>query len=54
MDINCMSERGFRVTIIQATAGLEETISGNIETLRVEVRANLAVLKNAISEINLI
>ena len=46
-----MSEREFRVTIIQAMARLEKTINGNNESLRAEVRADLAEVKNAINEI---
>ena len=46
-----MSEMEFRATLIQAMASLENTISDNIESLRVEVRANMAEVKNAINEI---
>ena len=51
MDINSISEREFRVTIIQAMARLEKNISDKIESLREEVRADLAEVKNAINEI---
>ena len=45
MDINSMSEREFRVTIIQAMARLEKTISDNKESLRAEVKPPRKKLK---------
>ena len=51
MDINSTLEKEFRVTIIQAMATLENTTSSNIESLRVEIRVDLAILINPINEI---
>ena len=54
MDINSMSEREFRLTIIQAMARLEETINDNMELIRAEVEAIREEVKYAINDSNLI
>ena len=49
MDINKLSEVEFRVTMVKMICRLEKTINENvienIESLRVEMRANLAEIK---------
>ena len=45
MDITKMSEIDFKVTIMKAISGLEKNINDNIESLRAEMRANLAEIK---------
>ena len=55
MDINKLSEMEFRVTMVKTMCRLEtkiiyENINENIESLRVEMRANLAEIKNAMNQ----
>ena len=51
MDLSKMSEIDFRVAVMKTVVRLEKTISGNIDSLKAEMRADLAELKNAINEI---
>ena len=48
ININKVLEVEIRETIIQALPRFLKTISDNIESLRAELRANLAEVKNAI------
>jgi len=50
-DITKMLEMDFRVAIVKTIARMEKSINGNIESLKAEMKAELAELKNAISEI---
>jgi len=50
-DITKMLEMEFRVAVVKTIARMEKLINGNIESLRAEMKAELAELKNAISEI---
>ena len=54
MDINKLSDMEFRVTMVKMMCRLEksinENINENIESLRVEMRANLAEIKNSMSQ----
>ena len=54
MDITKLSEMEFRVTMVKMMCRLEkninENINKNIESLRVEMRANLAEIKNALNQ----
>ena len=55
MDITKLSEMEFRVTMVKVMCRLEknisENINKNIESLRVEMRVNLAEIKSAINQI---
>ena len=54
MDITKLSEMELRVTMIKMMCRLEKNINGNIneniESLRVEMRANLVEIKNAMNQ----
>lgn len=50
-DITKISEMEFRLAIVKTIARMEKSINGNIESLRAEMKAELAELKNAINEI---
>ena len=54
MDITKLSEMEFRVTMVKMMCRLEksinENVNENIESLRVEMRANLAEIKNSMSQ----
>ena len=50
MDITKLSEIGFKVTMVKMMCRLEENINENIESLRAEMRANLAEIKNAMNQ----
>ena len=50
-DITKMSEMEFRLAIVKTMARMEKSINGNIESLRAEMKGELAELKNAINEI---
>ena len=54
MDITKLSEMEFRVTMVKMMCRLEKTINDNIneniESLRVEMRANLEEIKNAMNQ----
>ena len=52
MDITKMSEMVFRVTIIKMMYRLEKNINKNIESLRAEMRTNLAEIKNSMSKMH--
>ena len=49
-----MSEREFRITIIQAMARLEKTINENMESIRAEVKASREEVKMLSMSSNLI
>ena len=55
MDITKLSEMEFRVTMVKIMCRLEksinENVNENIESLRVEMRANLGEIKNSASQI---
>jgi len=51
IDVTKMSEMDFRVAVVKTIARMEKSINGNIESLKAEMKAELAELKNAISEI---
>ena len=54
MDITKLSEMEFRVTMVKMVCRLEKTINENIneniESLRVEMRVNLAEIKNTMNQ----
>ena len=50
MDITKLSEMEFRVTMVKMMCRLEKNINENIESLRVEMRANLAEIKNVMNQ----
>ena len=54
MDITKLSEMEFRVTMVKVMCRLEKAINKNtnenIESLRAEMRANLAEIKNAMNQ----
>ena len=54
MDITKLSEMEFRVTMVKMVCRLENNINKNrnenIESLRVEMRANLVEIKNAMNQ----
>ena len=50
MDITKMSEMDFRVTMVKMMCRLEKNINENIESLRAEMRTNLAEIKNSMSQ----
>ena len=54
IDITKLSEMEFRVTLVKMMGRLEKTINENIkeniESLRVEMRVNLAEIKNAMNQ----
>ena len=54
MDVTKLSEMEFRVTMVKMMSRLEkiinENVTVNIESLRMEMRANLTKIKNSISQ----
>ena len=54
MDITKLSEMEFRVTMVKMMCRLEKNINGNIneniESLRAEMKANLAEIKNSMNQ----
>ena len=54
MDITKLSEMEFRITMVKMMCRLEksikENVNENIESLRAEMRANLAEIKNSMSQ----
>ena len=49
-DINKLSEMEFRVTIVKMMCRLEKNINENTESLRADMRANLAEIKSAMNQ----
>jgi len=50
-DTTKMLEMEFRLAIVKTIARMEKSSNGNIESLRAEMKAELAERKNAINEI---
>ena len=50
MDINKLSEMEFRVAMVKMMCRLEKKIKENIESLKAEMRVNLAGMKNAMNQ----
>ena len=51
MEITKSAEMEFRVTMVKMMCRLEKRINKNTESLRVEMRVNLAEIKNAMNQI---